>query len=151
MCGTDSASTSPALWEVGFNTSGVMNSRSELVALSSQNNAGCSPLTEFKNGSTDRLFVSVDTKCNFPPVNAGNDGCVVSFNITTALTGTPSPASGPVDEVAGTSGIVVDNVSTSSGASSIYFSTLTNASTQACGSVTTGGGCGIKLTQGTLQ
>ena len=154
VCGTDSSSTVPALWEVGFNGSGLMNSAgTELVLLSGANNVGCSPLTEFLNGATDRLFVSVDTKCAFPPVNAGNDGCIISFDITTPLTpvtaGTPA---GIVDEVVGTSGIVVDNVSSSVGASSIYFSTLAGASASApCGGVTTGGGCGVKLTQSGLQ
>jgi hypothetical protein len=46
-------------------------------------------------------------------------------------------------EVGGTSGIIIDNTSTSTGASQVYFSTL--------GTGTCGGGCGVQASQAGLH
>jgi hypothetical protein len=78
-----------------------------------------SPTTEFLNGATDRLFVSglVNASPNFIMENI--NAIPVSVTASTA-------------EGSGTSGIVVDNVSGSAQASSIYFGVLapgTNANT----------------------
>ncbi|HVH69597.1 MAG TPA: hypothetical protein VNB49_00610, partial [Candidatus Dormibacteraeota bacterium] len=69
------------------------------------------PLTEFLNGGTDWLFGSI--LANSSP-NMG------SANINTFPTGLANTAT----EGAGTSGIIVDNVSTQNQASSIYFGTI---------------------------
>jgi hypothetical protein len=51
-------------------------------------------------------------------------------------------------EAGGTSGIVIDNTSTGTGASQIYFSTLSNQSCSGAGGVGTGtGGCAIQASQ----
>ena len=157
VCGSDvpgGGNGVAALWVTGFtgsamNTTGVTGP-TEVLALSAGNNSPCSPLTEFFNpnigGGTDILFVSVGAQCTSGDTN----GCIRSFDITSGPTSLIR--SGPIDEPSGTSGIVVDNASASAGASSIYFSTQGNATSGlSCGGVTTGGGCGIKLTQGAFQ
>ena len=83
-----------------------------------------SPLTEFKNGTDDRIFYSL----------LFTDGKVYSFSGGSFRTaGTTYPG--------GTSGIIVDNAVAQPHASSIYFGTL---GTGACG---TGNYCAVKLTQ----
>jgi hypothetical protein len=87
----------------------------------------CSPVTEFLNGSTDQAFVSVEADGRPAACAANRAGCIMSFNITTALTATATP-SASASETGGTSGIVIDNSSSASGASQVYFSTLGSAS-----------------------
>jgi len=88
-----------------------------------------SPLTEFKSGTTERIFYSV--------LSTGTVGSATTgLALTTAATTYPG----------GTSGIIVDNaVFPLQQASSIYFGTL---GTGACG---TGNYCAVKLTQSGLQ
>lgn len=93
-----------------------------------------SPLTEFLNGGTDWLFGSV---------LAATPNNTQSFNINTF----PTVAANTANEAGGTSGIIVDNVSTQTQASSIYFSTQLSG---ACGAGGTGF-CATKLTQAGLQ
>jgi hypothetical protein len=66
------------------------------------------------------------------------------FDISSTTTPTLG-APGQIAEAGGASGIIVDNVSASNQASSIYFTTL--ASSASCG----GNFCAVKLTQGGLQ
>lgn len=103
------------------------------------------PITEIANGGHDYLFVSVlyfglFTNCDD---NRGN-GCVLVFDVAS---GTINASTTPVTataEAGGTSGIVIDNTSSFSGASNIYFTTLGN---QACPTPGTTGGCAIQLSQ----
>ena len=82
------------------------------------------PTTEFINGGTDRLFLGLlKTGANFD-----------AFPINTFPTVIPTP----LTEGNGPSGMVVDNVSASAQASSIYFGTQ-------------GTNTAVKLTQATLQ
>jgi hypothetical protein len=116
VCGPDS-STNPTLY--GFTFTGtipVMNSSPSTLALSTQNSALCSPVTEFVNGTHDWLFLGVGAKCNAGPAG----GCVLDFDVASGFPGSPH---GFLAETAGTSGIVIDNSSTATGASNIYFST----------------------------
>jgi len=112
----------------------------------------CSPVTEIFNGSTDRIFVSVaggaNTGANIS-CPSSSLGCIMSFDVTAGTT--PSATSATASASGGTSGIVVDNVSSSSQASSIYFTYLSNAATGATCNGSTGIGCAIKLTQSALQ
>ncbi len=106
------------------------------------------PLTEFFNpnigGGEDLIF--------FTALTTGND--VASLNITSGFPGS-NFAAGPVTEGFGTSGIVIDNESTSNQASSVYFNALGEnaACTGNTGANTTPGtgGCAVKLTQSALQ
>jgi hypothetical protein len=106
----------------------------------------CSPLTEFFNGTSDRVFFAVGL----------SDGFVESSAITTSLS-TPTCASFPSSTCAttpaalgGTSGIIIDN-QVSNGGMNIYFSTLGPGSVNSQNCAVSGGAtnpyCAVKLTQ----
>jgi hypothetical protein len=110
----------------------------------------CSPLTEFYNGTTDRLFFGVGS----------TDGFLESSTVTTSLT-TPTCTGAPTSScvksptaLGGTSGIVIDN-QLSNGGTNIYFSTLAAGSVNGQKCNVTGGTanpyCAVKLTQSGLQ
>jgi hypothetical protein len=111
----------------------------------------CSPLTEFFNGTTDRMFFGV---------GGATDGFIESSTLTTTAS-TPSCAAPPTSScvtaprlLGGTSGIVIDN-QVSSGGTNIYFSTLAPGSVNGQNCHVTGGlatpYCAVKLTQAALQ
>ena len=90
-----------------------------------------SPLTEFFDGTEDRVFESA----------LGNfSGNIASFNVTTSF---PAAVESSATEGSGTSAIVVDNSSASSQADSIYFGVL--------GSVGTNPNSAVKLTQSAFK
>jgi hypothetical protein len=112
----------------------------------------CSPLTEFFNGTTDRMFFGVG--------GAATDGFIESSTVTGSAS-TPNCASPPSTScvtaptaLGGTSGIVVDN-QLSNGGTNIYFSTLAPGSVNGQKCNVTGGlanpYCAVKLTQAGLQ
>jgi len=134
----------PTLYRIGFigttlNCLAVGSACTALTgALEISNNTGGegSPLTELKNGMTDRLFVGITKGTNNVGLCPFGGGCVENFDITLLMpTTTAAPA---VSEAGGTSGIVVDNVSTAAEASSIYFGPLSAT-------------LAVKLTQAGLQ
>ena len=145
-CGTTAAGSNPALYQLSFNMDTTMNPvpSGGPTQIGFTGGKGCSPLTAFFNPNvtdvlhptgTDFLFVSVQGGCTA----FDNNGCIKSFDITN---GFPiGVLVSPVDEVGGTSGIIVDNVSTVSQGSSIYFSTQ----------ATPTGASAVKLTQSGLQ
>ena len=158
----------PAIYRLGFTGAGVMNSVSASFQVGDPSGGTCSPITEFFNtaASTDWIFFSVGTEVSSAVIPAGSscaagDACIMSIDLTT-LTAWP-PASGTVTSAAivptnasgGTSGIVVDNYSSSAQASSIYFSLGTNSTGAGPGlpscDTTPGMGCAVKLTQSGLQ
>ena len=111
----------------------------------------CSPLTEFYNGTTDRMFFGV---------GGSTDGFLESSTITTSLT-TPTCTGAPTSScvtspsaLGGTSGIVIDN-QLSNGGTNIYFSTLAAGSVNGQQCNVSGGTaaphCAVKLTQSALQ
>ena len=127
--------------------------------LASNASARCNPITEFYNPNTsvDYLFFAVETTgaANTPCV--GN-GCIYAATVTGGtlkVPTTPLPANtGAVNASGGTSGIIVDNDSTSTGAASIYFTWLANGNgtaTYTCNGATTTSVCAVKLTQSGLQ
>ncbi len=110
----------------------------------------CSPLTEFYNGTTDRLFFGVGS----------TDGFLEASTITTSLT-TPTCTGAPTSScvtspsvLGGTSGIVIDN-QLSNGGTNIYFSTMAAGSVNGQKCNVSGGTanpyCAVKLTQSALQ
>jgi hypothetical protein len=116
----------------------------------------CSPLTEFSNGTTDKLFFGVGSG------GGGGDGFVESSSFTA---GFPAPgtcsAGNPTSTcvtapkaLGGTSGIIIDN-QLSNGGTNIYFSTLAGGSVNGQSCHVTGGTatpfCAVKLTQSGLQ
>jgi hypothetical protein len=144
--GGSSGSAIPTLYGVGFNSNGTMKSGTPTNA-QFDNFGGLgrefSPFTEFFNTTTgtDWLFVSA---LQSGQVNFGG------LNITSSFLGTANVAT----EGVGTSGIIVDNNSTSLQAASVYFNALQqniacNNNTNAAAGAT--GGCAVKLTQSALQ
>jgi hypothetical protein len=95
----------------------------------------CSPLTEFYNGTTDRMFFGVGNT---------TDGFIESSTITATASApncTAPPTSSCVtapSRLGGTSGIVIDN-QVSSGGTNIYFSTLVPGSVNGQNCHVTGG------------
>ena len=142
VCGTNTGgSTSPVLYRVGFDGTRTLLSTvdSASVILSGNNGEQCSPLTELNNG-VDRIFLGLLTTAQ-----------VEFFDVSTNSTPTLGGAGGvaPVPEAGGTSGIIIDNVSTANQASSIYFSTLSASADCRVGGVNQR--CAVKLTQAGLQ
>ena len=120
VCGN--AGGNAQLWRIPITT--ATNTLGTAVAITttlSTASTTCSPVTEFQNGAVDQAYVSVEASGR--PANCGGTGCVMNFTITSALPATATPTA-VLPEAGGTSGIVVDNSSAFSGASQLYFSTL---------------------------
>jgi hypothetical protein len=111
----------------------------------------CSPLTEFYDGTTDRMFFGV---------GGATDGFLESSKITASLT-TPTCTGSPTSTcvtspsaLEGTSGIVIDN-QVSTGGANIYFSTVAPGSVNSQKCNVSGGTanpyCAVRLTQAALQ
>ncbi len=117
----------------------------------------CSPLTEFFDGTTDRLFFGVGG-----PAAGPSDGFIKSSSITAGLpvasgcsNGAPTATCVTAPhKLGGTSGIIVDNQLANGGAN-IYFGTLAPGSVNGQKCNVAGGTanpyCAVKLTQGALQ
>jgi hypothetical protein len=138
----------PAIHRIGFNSSGVMNSTSDgNLNLVSGSGEECSPVTEILNGATDRIFFSVANQSN--QTGCGGAGCIMSIDLGGSWP--PAAVTHGVAASGGTSGIIVDNVSSSSQASSIYFTFLSNSTSGITCNGTANVGCAVKLTQSALQ
>jgi hypothetical protein len=119
VCGTGSGDSTPWQYTFGF-TGAVMNtpaSTSQQLLISTT--AQCTGWTEFYNpninGGTDFFFFGLTEDCDAAGT-AG--GCVAE------IVGNTQPISATAQVHSGPSGIVVDNYSLDIGASSIYFSAL---------------------------
>ena len=109
--------------------------------------ASCSPITSFKNGSVDRMFVS--TTATTPTIAYTFE--MWPIGIPLAVYSTIDNTGGAAITVdtaysGGTSGIIVDNQGTGKDQSSVYFGTL--ATSAQC--IPTGY-CAVKLTQSGLK
>jgi hypothetical protein len=162
-CGKDPANTDrPAIYQLGFNGSGVLNTSAgtPLVNLVSADGVACSPVTELKNGTTDRIFFSV-TNSSFAPfiilgINLGGNatgcsgnGCVMSIALGGAWP--PATTTAGIPASGGSSGIVVDNVGAGAQESSLYYTYLSASTTGVTCNGTTGVGCAVKATQSGLN
>jgi len=143
FCGNLTGAATPALWQVPI-TNGVMAGATSgsNVQLVQSGNTGtaydCSPLTEFynANGNTtttppsprDFLFIGVKLNASACPYNE----CIAGFDLSTTF---PIPTASSLTISGGghgTSGMVIDNASTTTGASQIYFgNSNSNAGEQA--------------------
>ena len=141
---------SAAIFRIGFNSSGTMNATNDgnVLPISSVQDTGfgqtptvCSPGTENFDGTTDLIFFSVNK--GGVPVNCADNGCVMSFNITSTF---PASAANATQEHSGSSGFVIDNISGANQNANIYFTTKAD---QVCDDGT--GGCAVKLTQAGLN
>jgi hypothetical protein len=150
VCAVDSGTGFTALRRIAMTTgamSGTVDPGFLLVA--NENYAQCSPATEVYNpnigGGTDYLFFSVQSNSiNLTCLIAGSAGCLmeVTLDDTTPFT-FPATFTAALPEPGGTSGIIIDNVSTEGQASSIYFTPLANGTSGTCDGV----GCAVKATQ----
>jgi hypothetical protein len=165
VCG-GSATGQPTLMRIGFNNSattfanmtGTMNTTVDvtpmLTVVSTLTDVDCGPLTEFFNSSAaaasqDQLFFGVAGDSTSATCIAAGVGCIMSVNITNIPTTLTIGSSIP--EIMGSSGIIVDNNSTSGQASSLYFSNQGNSTAAVSCGATTGVGCAIKVTQSGLN
>ena len=112
--------------------------------------ATCSPVTEiFGSGGTtdDYIFLSVSANGNS---TACTGACLYNFLVSTNGTSTtvPAAATAGLAVTGGSSGIIMDNISTTSGASQIYFSSLSNGTCAGNGTTGNGtGGCAVQASQ----
>jgi hypothetical protein len=154
-CGTQPGSNGggqPSLYALSFSSpNGIMNTTPAMsndTNINGSNNpvSWCSPLLAFYDGTNDRLFVGTGNDGN----GGGGSNLVTEWNINSQITSSSTmPNATATDEWGGTSGFVVDNISTTPQAASIYFSTLSTAAVSTpCG---TGNDCAVKLTQDGLQ
>jgi hypothetical protein len=143
--------SNPKMYFFPFASNVITSTGSSSFVVNNTKGDECSPLTEFYDGTTDRMFFG-----------AGNttDGFLESSTITTSLT-TPTctglPTSSCVSSPTafeGTSGIVIDN-QVSNGGTNIYFSTLAPGSVNSQKCNVSGGTanpyCAVRLTQSALQ
>ncbi len=146
------APADPEMYMFPF-TAGVLNNTtppSSTFQINTSKGDECSPLTEFYNGTTDRLFFGVGS----------GDGFLESSTLTPSLT-TPTCTGAPTSScvtapkaLGGTSGIVIDN-QLSNGGTNLYFSTIAPGSVNGQMCNVSGGTanpyCAVKLTQSALQ
>ncbi len=173
VCGKDHANIDrPALYQLSFTGDGVLSSvGTALVNLAQADNEQCSPVTELYNTttSTDWIFFSIGKSANTgavepDPIPAGGcatdgAGCVISVDVSGDPAWPPASvtntASVPGNPTGSSSGIIVDNVSSSPQPSSIYFSLGTDSTGMGPGlpscNTTDSVGCAVKLTQADLQ
>jgi hypothetical protein len=124
-CGTAAAAASQNLFAISFNaTTGVANTTPAMSFNKNVNPSGtsgvCSPITEFYDGTNDRIFVGMGE----PGANTGAN-VVTMWKVNsrlTSATATPT-ATTTATYLGGTSGFAADNASTDAQAESIYFST----------------------------
>lgn len=125
VVGTGSGTT-PTLYSVGFNGSGLMNGTAEgTTAALTTGAADAAPITEFYNPTLakDYLFVGVTNNC-MATTNGGTAGCVMALDITAGFP-TVNAGTTALAAAGGTTGIIIDNDSSITQASSIYYATKT--------------------------
>jgi hypothetical protein len=152
--GTPLVPSNPKMYMFSFNASHLITSTGATSwVVNNTKGDECSPLTEFSDGTTDRLFFGV---------GGSGDGFIKSSTITTSLSVPTSCTNGnPTStcvtapaKLGGTSGIIVDN-QVSNGGTNIYFTTLAPGSVNGAKCNVSGGlanpYCAVKLTQAGLQ
>jgi hypothetical protein len=151
VCGgspTNKSNQRPTLYKIAISGSTLTPTTGPYVAATSVG-PFCSPVTEVLNGSNDYLFMSItawaaNTSCP--------GGCIYSYIIPTTFDLTHPPVNASLTAAGGTSGIIIDNTSTSTGASQVYFSTLSSQSCVGNGSAGIGaGGCAVQASQSALH
>jgi len=159
-CGTDATTTTAQdLFAISFNsTTGVMNTTPRMSANKNVNPGGlngtCSPITEYYDGGTDRLFIGMGQHTATSGANVVSmwDVTTPLSNSTTTPTAVTTNSSPATTYWGGSSGIIADNNASSvlfPQAHSIYFTTLATSGTNTpCGA---NNYCAVKLTQGGLQ
>ena len=144
------APADPKMYFFPFASNVITSTGSSAFVVNTTKGDECSPLTEFYDGTTDRMFFGVGS----------TDGFLESSTITTSLstpncTGTPTSSCVTAPSaLGGTSGIVIDN-QVSNGGTNIYFSTIAPGSVNSQNCKVSGGNanpyCAVRLTQAGLQ
>jgi hypothetical protein len=163
VCAAGSGTTNgyPKLYQIAVSTTGTLGTVIAGPALTSGATGSplCSPVTEFFNSSdkrggihpagTDLIFLSVTSlgQTVAPVSCATNTGCLMSFDVTSGVIASSTSTVATTNEAGGTSGIIVDGSSASTGASQVYFTPL---GSMACGTSGTGG-CAIQASQSGLN
>ena len=116
----------PALYAIGFNASFKMNATQSFGPLALTTNTSgisSSPVTAFYNSTLNKqfIFVSVSNRCTATITG----GCIRSIDVTSGFPTATSINNVVLAATGGTGGISIDNVSSATGASSVYFTTLT--------------------------
>jgi hypothetical protein len=155
-CGTQpggTTGTKPSLYAISFaSPNGIMNTTPAMsndVNINGTTNptGTCSPLLDFFDGTTDRLFVGAGV---YNATTGAN--LVTEWNTTTRITSnTTKPNATATGYWGGTSAFTIDNVNPDPQTTSIYFGTLQpppTGTTTPCGA---GNYCAVKLTQSGLQ
>ena len=145
VCGTGPGNTNPYHYWIGFTSYPVMNATptGSIARNPTAPGLACSPYSEIFNpninlgGNDHDLLIS-------GLMGAGTNGQIITNDIST---GAIAIGLSNVSYSGGVSGIVVDNVSTSGQASSVYFSTQGVVNVGSC----TNARCAVKLTQLALQ
>jgi hypothetical protein len=146
--------SNPKMYKLGFDVNHVVSATGQAAwVVNNTKGDECSPLTEFSDGTTDKLFFGVGST---------SDAFIESSSFTA---GFPAPgtcsAGNPTSTcvtapkaLGGTSGIIVDN-QLSNGGTNIYFTTLAGGSVNGQNCKVAGGAntpfCAVKLTQSGLQ
>jgi len=152
-CGDQTGGTKPSLYALSFSApNGLMNTTPAMSNNTNINGASnpagvCSPLLDFFDGTTDRLFVGTGAL----GVTTGAN-LITEWNVNTRISSsTTAPTNSATGYWGGSSAFTVDNVSLEPQAASIYFGTQAappTGTTTPCGS---GNFCAVKLTQSGLQ
>jgi len=150
--GYTSQTAAQALYAIGFTSSGTVNTTPVMGAnikvdppIATPPNGTCSPITEFYDGTKDRIFLGMGEHLATTGANV-----IQMWDVTTQLTSTSTYTAQAPNYAGGSSGIIVDNASSQAQAESLYFTTLApqNVSGQSCASNRV---CAVKLTQTGLQ
>jgi hypothetical protein len=151
VCGN--AGGSPTLYQIAIPATGVIADPTTATTgpVLTNTTTSCSPVTEFYNSTTAEYhFMSVSATGTTAPgtCTASSTGCIVSYNLhNITFNGSLTPTAS-ANEAGGTSGIVVDNSSSSNGASQVYFTPLSN---ETCTTSGGSGGCATQASQALLQ
>ena len=136
-CGNSATNGSVAsLWRISINSGVLQGTGTNVFMLvNSTSNTGmkCTPLTEVVNETSDLLFLGISNNgFSAGTQNCNNTTCIASFVLPASQSASfPSSASATMNGSPlgsnGMSGIIIDNVSTTAGASQVYFGNLQNA------------------------
>jgi hypothetical protein len=158
-CGKDPGfNNRPAIYQFHFNALGVLQTAGNPLPLVNLTNTAsfvgdaCSPVTELKNGATDRIFFSFAINANPGGTATGcaaGQGCVASIVLGGAWP--PAATTAGIAASNGASGIVVDNVGAGAQESNIYYTYRSNSTAAVACNGTVGVGCAVKVTQSALQ
>ncbi|HEX6504006.1 MAG TPA: hypothetical protein VF011_12200 [Terriglobales bacterium] len=144
----------PKMFMFGFDVNHLLTS-TNAVTWKIDNTKGeeCSPLTEFYDGTTDRVFFGTGNSTvgfiKASSITAGLPQASTCTNGSPTATCVTTPAG-----LGGTSGVIIDN-QVSNGGTNIYFSTVAPGDVNGTNCNVTGGAatpyCAVKLTQSALQ